>query len=156
MVSYIGFILAFVALLSISSSSIMEKFLIVNNLNPFVLAAIVSLFSGVILCLTVFLFKCFNFNMFGDIGIKHNVAILFSSRELFIVFFILCLTCMVTRVSIFNSLNFISPFQLNIVLSTMPIVVLLLSSIINYDSISAKNVMSLILFLLAIFIQIFL
>jgi len=156
LITYIGFILAFVALFGISSSSVIEKYLIVNKLNPIVLVAAVNLISGVVLCSVVGLLKFFGVDFLGDISFKHNFDKLLSSSNFLIFFLILCLVCIITRLCVFSSLKFITPFKLNVILGMMPVTVLLLSSFVKFDVISIKTVASFVLFLLAVFIQIFL
>jgi drug/metabolite transporter (DMT)-like permease len=90
------------------------------------------------------------------LGIRHIFSSMLSNPRFFVVFIILCLICSCTKLCIFSSLKFISPFQLNLVLGMMPVMVLLFSSLMGFDSISLKTVASLILFMLAISIQIFL
>ena len=153
---YVGFILAFIALFGISLSSVLEKALISNSLNPIVLVAAVNLISGVALCSVVCLLKFFSVGFLGNISFKHNFDRLLSNDNFLIFFLILCLICMMTRVCIFSSLKFITPFKLNVILGMMPVTVLLLSSFVRFDVISIKTVVSLILFLLAVAVQIFL
>jgi drug/metabolite transporter (DMT)-like permease len=152
----IGFILAIIALLGISNASVIEKFLVSSNLNPFTLVALLNFISGIFLIFVILLFKFFNVSVFGDISFKHTYDSLLSNSSLLVFFIILCLICSCTKLCIFSSLKFISPFQLNLILGMMPVVVLLFSSLMGFDSISLKTVVSLILFLLAISIQIFL
>lgn len=156
MVVYAGFILAFIALFGISSSSIIEKSLINNNLNPITLVAIVNLISGTVLCFIVCLLKFFGVEFLGDISFKHNIGKLLSDNNFLIFFLILCLICIITRLCVFSSLKFITPFKLNVILGMMPVTVLLLSSFVGFDVINIKTIISLILFLLAVAIQIFL
>lgn len=148
--------LAFVALFGISSSSVIEKYLIVNKLNPIVLVAAVNLISGVALCSIVCLLKFFGVDFLGDISFKHNAGRLLSDNNFLIFFLILCLICLTTRLCVFSSLKFITPFQLNVVLGMMPVTVLLLSSAVKFDVINVKTAASLVLFLMAAAIQIFL
>lgn len=156
MASYIGFILAFVALLGISNASVIEKYLIVNKLNPVLLACTSMFIASSILFSLVFLFKIFNVEILGDLSFKNTFGEVVSNTNFLVAFVILCCVCATTKLCIFTGLKYITPFQLNIILSMMPIMVLLSSSLMKFDAINTKTVASLILFLLAIAIQIFL
>lgn len=153
---YIGFTLAIIALFGISNASVVEKYLISNNLNPVLLAGMSMLVASSILWLFIFLFKFFNIGLFGDLNFKNTFSEMSCNINFLVVFVILCCICATTKLCIFTSLKFITPFQLNIVLGMMPIVVLLSSSLVGFDSLNLKTTASLILFLLAIAIQIFL
>lgn len=152
----LGFILAIVALLGISNASVLEKYLVSNKLNPFTLVAMLNLASGIFLVSLVSILKFFNVSFFGNLSFKHTFEGLTSNSYLLIFFVALCLICSCTKLCIFSSLKSISPFQLNLVLGIMPVVVLIFSSIMKFDSIGPKTIASLILFLLAIAIQMFL
>jgi drug/metabolite transporter (DMT)-like permease len=151
-----GFVLAVVALFGIASNSVVEKYLIVSKLNPVLLAASSMLVASGILWLLVFIFKYFNIGLFGDLGFKNTFGEMSCNINFLVAFFVICTICATTKLCIFTSLKFISPFQLNIVLAMMPIIVLVLSSMMHFDAINVKTVASLILFMLAISIQIFL
>lgn len=153
---HIGFILAFIALLGISNASVIEKYLIVNKLNPVLLAGTSMLIASSILFLLIFLFKFFNVGILGDLSFKNTFSDMASNTNFLVAFFVLCCICATTKLCIFTSLKFITPFQLNIILSMMPIMVLLSSSLMKFDAINLKTIASLVLFLLAIAIQIFL
>lgn len=152
----IGFILAFIALLGISNASVLEKYLIVGKLNPVILACTSMLIASSILFLLVFLFKFFNVEILGDLSFKNTFSEMTSNTSFLVAFVVLCCICATTKLCIFTGLKYITPFQLNIILSMMPIMVLLSSSLMKFDSINFKTIASLILFLLAISIQIFL
>lgn len=153
---HIGFILAFIALLGISNASVIEKYLIVNKLNPVLLAGTSMFIASSILFLLIFLFKFFNIEILGDLSFKNTFNTMTSNTNFLVVFIILCCICATTKLCIFTGLKYITPFQLNIVLSMMPIVVLLSSSLVGFDAINVKTVSSLMLVLIAIAIQIFL
>lgn len=153
---YIGFVLAFIALISLSNAPVLEKYLISNNLNPILLAGISMLVATSILFSLIFLFKIFNIEILGDLSFKNIFSSMTSTPRFLVVFLVLCCICATTKLCIFSSLKFISPFQLNLILSMMPIMVLLSSSLMKFDAINFKTIVSLILFLLAIAIQIFL
>jgi drug/metabolite transporter (DMT)-like permease len=153
---HIGFILAFIALLGISNASVIEKYLIVNKLNPVLLAGTSMLIASSILFLLIFLFKFFNIEILGDLSFKNTFSDMASDTNFLVAFLVLCCICATTKLCIFTSLKLITPFQLNIILSMMPIMVLLSSSLMKFDTINFKTIASLILFLLAIAIQIFL
>ena len=153
---HIGFILAFIALLGISNASVIEKYLIINKLNPVLLAGTSMLIASSILFLLIFLFKIFNVEILGDLSFKNTFSDMASNTSFLVVFIILCCICATTKLCIFTGLKYITPFQLNIILSMMPIMVLLSSSLMKFDAVNLKTIASLVLFLLAIAIQIFL
>lgn len=156
MASYIGFILAFIALLGISNASVIEKYLIVNKLNPVLLAGTSMLIAASILFSLIFLFKFFNIEILGDLSFKNTFSTMTSNTGFLVTFIVLCCICATTKLCIFTGLKYITPFQLNIILSMMPIVVLLSSSLAGFDAVNVKTVASLMLVLIAIAIQIFL
>lgn len=151
-----GFVLAIIALFGIASNSVVEKYLIVSKLNPVLLAASSMLVASGILWSLVFIFKYFNIGLFGDLSFKNTFSGIAGNSNFLIAFFVICTICATTKLCIFTSLKFITPFQLNLALAMMPIVVLVLSSLAHFDVINIKTVASLILFMLAISIQIFL
>lgn len=153
---YIGFVLAFMALISLSNAPVLEKYLISNNLSPVLLAATSMFIASGILFSLIFLFKIFNVEILGNLSFKNIFSSMMVTPRFLVVFLVLCCICATTKLCIFSSLKFISPFQLNLVLSLMPVTVLVFSSIMSFDSLTLKTFVSLILCLCAIAIQIFL
>lgn len=153
---YTGFVLACVALFGISTASVVEKYLIVHKLNPVLLAGASMFIASSILWSLIFICKFFNVGVFGNLSFKTTFGGMMSTPNFLVVFLVLCCICATTKLCIFMSLRGITPFQLNLTLSMMPVVVLLLSSLMGFDAINFKTLASLVLFLLAILIQIFL
>jgi len=151
-----GFILAFIALFGISNASVIEKYLIAGKFNPVILACTSMLIANGILFSLIFLFKFFNVEILGDLSFKNTFNEMTSNISFLVAFVVLCCICATTKLCIFIGLKYITPFQLNLILSLMPIVVLLFSSLMKFDSINFRTITSLVLFLLAISIQVFL